>query len=271
MHNVKYNRGLARFRFPAAGPNPSMQDDQRLSRIATQWSVVRRAHGSETEDRHSAQRALLERYGGAVRRYLVASLRSVDAADEVFQEFALRFVRGDFHKADPDHGKFRGFLKTIIGRMIIDYHRRNQRRNRREIVAQVEPSPANQDQRAPSELDFSVSWREDLLARAWEQLREVETQSGRPLFTILRHRVEHAEDNSQVLAEQLSERLGKPMTAGNVRVLVHRARDKFAEFLLSEVADSVESESLDQLEEELIELRLHDYCRDALQRRRDSD
>jgi RNA polymerase sigma-70 factor (ECF subfamily) len=249
-----------------------MEQEQHLSGIATQWSIVRRAHNGDGNDRLNAQRALLERYGGAVRRYLVASLRDTDAADEVFQDFALRFVRGDFHRVDPDQGKFRGFLKTVIGRMIIDYHRGKQRRRQREpqmpedFPSAVAPNPSTAD----ADDQFVTSWREDVLARCWEQLRRAEATSGRPLFTVLRHRVEHPQDSSQALAEQLSARFGRPLTAGNVRVMVHRARDKFAALLLKEVADSLEDDSVEQLEQELIELRLHDYCRDALVPLRDA-
>ena len=68
-------------------------DDLHLSQIQTAWSMVRQAHGDDTAV-HAAQQSLLDRYGGAVRRYALASLRDEDAADEVSQEFALRFVRG---------------------------------------------------------------------------------------------------------------------------------------------------------------------------------
>ena len=68
--------------------NPAFQ--QRLSRITTLWSVVCRAHDGSGEAAVSAQRQLLDRYGGAVRRYLQAVVRTSEAADELFQEFAVR-------------------------------------------------------------------------------------------------------------------------------------------------------------------------------------
>ena len=49
--------------------------DQRLSRIQTLWTVVRRAHAGSEAAVHSAQEQLLNRYGGAVRRYLIGALR----------------------------------------------------------------------------------------------------------------------------------------------------------------------------------------------------
>ncbi|TVS20170.1 MAG: sigma-70 family RNA polymerase sigma factor [Planctomycetaceae bacterium] len=247
-----------------------MEDEQRLSRIATQWSMVRQAHGQGDQQRYLAQQTLLDRYGGAVRRYLIAAFRDADAADEVFQDFALRFVRGDFQSANPEHGKFRSFLKTILFRMVTDHHRRNQRRRRHEIpVAEELPEVADAGVGGPgSEVDFTNSWREDLLARSWEQLHDAQRLGGGPFYTVLRCRVEYPDATSQELAERLSEQSEKDLTAGNVRVLVHRARDRFAEFLLKEVAASLDGESLDRLEQELIDLRLHDYCRDVLVRLR---
>src|SRR5882757_7198073 len=98
-------------------------DDLHISRIQTAWSMVREAHGDHTAVQ-SAQQRLLDKYGVAVRRYALSALRDEDAAEEVFQEFALKFVRGDFGKASPDRGRFRAFVKTIVYRLIVDYQRR---------------------------------------------------------------------------------------------------------------------------------------------------
>jgi RNA polymerase sigma-70 factor (ECF subfamily) len=85
---------------------------------------------------------------------------------------------------------------------------------------------------------------------------------------VLRYRVDHPGLRSPELAAGLSERLGKPVSAGAARVLLHRARDAFAELLLDEVIQSLAGDSLDLAEEELIELNLLEYCRPALDRRR---
>jgi len=68
----------------------------RISRIETVWSLVRDAHQAEEVGVVQAQEALLQRYSGAIFRYLLGVLRDSNAADEVFQEFALKFVRGAF-------------------------------------------------------------------------------------------------------------------------------------------------------------------------------
>jgi RNA polymerase sigma-70 factor (ECF subfamily) len=243
-------------------------DDLHLSQIQTAWSIVRRAHGDHTAVQ-AAQQTLLDRYGGAVRRYALAALRDEDAADEVCQEFALRFVRGDFGNADPERGRFRAFVKTIVYRLIVDYQRRQKKRSREgPMHSNLAEPAANDNELAGDDSVFQTSWRDELLARCWQKLSEEEQRTGKPHHTVLRYRVDHPELHSPELAAGLSEKLGKPVNAGAARVLLHRARDGFAELLLDEVVQSLAGESLDEAEEELIELDLLEYCRPALDRRR---
>ena len=62
-------------------------------------------------------------------------------------------------------------------------------------------------------------------------------------------------------------RRGRPFTAAGVRQTLHRAREKFAGLLLDEITHSLEDPTTEQLEQELVELGLLDYCRPALERR----
>jgi RNA polymerase sigma factor (sigma-70 family) len=246
-----------------------MDDDLHLSRIQTAWSMVRRAHGDHTAVQ-AAQQSLLDRYGGAVRRYALAALRDEDAADEVFQEFALRFVRGDFGQVDPERGRFRAFVKTVVYRLIVDHQRRGKKRSREGPMHSniAEPAAAEANEAPADDASFQASWRDELLARCWHKLADDQERSGKPYHTVLRFRVDHADMHSPELAAGLSEKLGKPINAGAVRVLLHRAREAFAELLLDEVIESLADGSLDEAEEELIELDLLEYCRPALDRRR---
>src|SRR5437016_8659 len=104
-----------RFPLPASRPSspavtipdmPTDSFDDHLSRIATKWTLVCRAHEDEEGAAAQAQREMLDRYGGAVRRYLQGVLRDSDAADELFQEFAIRFLRGKLKGATPERGRF---------------------------------------------------------------------------------------------------------------------------------------------------------------------
>ena len=85
---------------------------------------------------------------------------------------------------------------------------------------------------------------------------------------VLRYRVDHPDlAFAPELAAGLSEQLDREISAGNVRVMLHRAREQFADLLLDEVEQSLDEPSFDDLEEELIELELIEYCRPALAKR----
>src|SRR5262245_31436164 len=100
---------------------------EHLSRISTIWSEVRGAHSGSADKAAAAQAALVERYQGAVYGYLLGAVRDPDVAAELFQEFALRLVRGDFGRADPGRGRFRDYVKTTLINLVIDQRRRNAR------------------------------------------------------------------------------------------------------------------------------------------------
>ena len=85
---------------------------------------------------------------------------------------------------------------------------------------------------------------------------------------MLRCRVENPELRSPELAAKLSEQLGRPLTANGVRQALLRSRDRFVRFLLDEVSASLEQPTHDDLEQELIDVGLIDYCRDHLKRKR---
>ena len=243
-------------------------NDHRLSQIETAWSIVRRAHGAQSVAARSAQEQLLDQYGSAIRRYLLAALRDQTAADDVYQDFAVRFVRGDFRNASSDRGRFRSFLKTTLFRMVADFYR--SRKARPAVAISPDLSLADSDNEAQRrEQEFAQVWRDEMLTRAWDALEEAESQSGKPWFSVMKLRVNNPQIGSKELAEQLATQLGKKVTPTNLRVLLHRARDKFSQLLVDAVADSLDSSNPADIEQELAELKLLVYCRPTLDKLRD--
>lgn len=246
--------------------------DDHLSRIDTLWSMVRQAHAGSADETQAeaairqAQQELLDRYGGAVHRYALAALRSPEAADDVYQEFAVKFLSGSFHRADPERGRFRSLVKTAVYHLIIDYQRKKKRLSKESPFRTGMPEPQAQEEEQEHAELFSNSWRDELLARAWEALKQMEGETKKPYHTALRCRVDHAELRSPELAAKLEERLGKPVSAGSARVLIHRSRERFGELLLDEVVHSLPNATRDELEEELIDLNLFEYCRPILRK-----
>jgi RNA polymerase sigma-70 factor (ECF subfamily) len=240
--------------------------DRRLCNISTLWSVVALAHAGTSEAARAAQHRLLERYGGAIRRYLTASLRNPAAAEELFQEFALRFLGGDFRLAHPQRGRFRDYVKTSLAHLIGNYYKQLQRQPQSLNPLHLEPTDEAQ---ASPEVDrvFLASWRDELLAQAWHALAQAETAHTPPFYTVLRFRADQPELSSREMAAQLGARLGKPLTAAGLRQMLHRARERFADLLVEEVAQTLGDPTDERLEEEFIDLELYDYCRVSLQRR----
>jgi RNA polymerase sigma factor (sigma-70 family) len=244
-------------------------DPLRLSQVPTMWTVLSQARGDgPTTLVKTAQRQLLERYGKIVHRYLLGALRDADAADELFQEFSLRFIRGDLRGADRSRGRFRDFLKGVLYHLIGDFHRRQKKRFQPLPESDL---PANGDpQQNESDERFLENWRSELLNRAWKGLQQLEEQTGQPYHTLLHFRAENPEVRSEQMAEQLGPQLGKLLTAAGVRQTLHRAREKFSETLVDEVAQSLVEPTIDDLEQELIDIGLRDYCASAIQRLRES-
>jgi RNA polymerase sigma-70 factor (ECF subfamily) len=229
--------------------------DQRLSKIATMWTDVFRAHGSGADTVVAARNRQMLRYSGAVYRYLLGAVRDPDAASDLCQEFAVRFLRGDFHRAAPERGRFRDYVKVALINLVNDYHRQRQAAPR---GIQADPAAVE-----PAGEDFEGGWRSELLEQTWKALAD-----ANPTFhATLQLRVEEPEMPSRDMAERLTQQLGRPITAENVRKTIQRAHAKFADLLLDLVAESLVAPAPAELEEELKALDLLRYCRSALERR----
>jgi RNA polymerase sigma-70 factor (ECF subfamily) len=241
----------------------------RLSRIKTLWSLQLAARQGDSAP--SKVSGLLLRYYGAAYRYLLGMVQNADVAEELAQDFAVRFLRGDFQGADPQRGRFRDLLKTALRHQVIDYWRRQARDPERSPLPLPDATglPASEPEDAAEDAAFLQGWREELLARAWEALFQFEQETGVPYATVLKFRVEQPDAAMADMARQLEQRLSRPLNEGNLRATLHRARQRFADLLLEEIEQSLETSDPQCLEDELIALGLLDYCRSALQRRRD--
>ena len=117
-----------------------------------------------------------------------------------------------------------------------------------------------------AEEQFCTVWREDLLRRAWDALAEFERQSGQPLFTVLHFRTDHLDLSLAEMARQFDARFGRPVNEPWISKRLYLAREKLKDLLVEEVAQSLDNPTTEQLEQELVELGLFDYCRPALER-----
>jgi RNA polymerase sigma factor (sigma-70 family) len=240
--------------------------EQHLSQIATQWTMLYQAHKGRQDEAMAARSLLMQRYCGAVFRYLMRAVRDVSVAEDLTQEFALRFIQGRFGQADPDQGRFRNYVKGALFRLVQDHYREVGRAPKAVQLDQDAPVEAS-DENEAAEQAFRDSWRQELLSRAWKGLAGVEAETGQPYHEVMRLRVDQPDLSSADIAEHLARKLGRPFTAAGVRQLVHRGRERFAEVLLDDIRETMEGAPMDRVMEELAELNLLKYCKDILDRK----
>ena len=238
-----------------------------LSGIHTYWTIVCSPRDGAASEVRRAQDQLLERYTRAVQRYLLGATRDPEAAEELTQEFALRFVRGDLHGADRERGRFRDFVKGVLYHLIADHYRRKQR-TPNALPDDGSDLAASAESMLESDRQFLDSWRAELLDRAWKGLERMEQEGGQPYHTVLRFRAENPELRSGPMAERLAEKLRRPVTDVWVRQTLHRARERYAEVLLHEVSQTLREPTVEQIEQELIDVGLWTYCEPALEKLR---
>jgi hypothetical protein len=103
-------------------------------------------------------------------------------------------------------------------------------------------------------------WRKELLNRAWTALAEQSAARGDSFSEVLRLKSAGPDRTSAALAEELTRRQGRPVTAEGVRQTLRRARVRFVQLLRAEVAASIPTEDPAEVDAELAELGLLVYC-----------
>lgn len=233
---------------------PAQAEALRLSQIETRWSLLSRAHEGDADQRFRAQSELLLRYCGPAFYYLRAMVRDESATEELCQEFALRFLRGDFRHADPRRGRFRDYLKVALMHLAGEFARRRDRLPSGRVLdslAAAEPSPAELHEKL-----FIDQWRSEVLNRTWESMKAASLANGDSYHELLQLKSSRPERTSDDLAAELGRRNGRTIRAESVRQTLRRARLRFAELLRQEVAATIESNDPAAVDSELADLGL---------------
>jgi RNA polymerase sigma factor (sigma-70 family) len=208
---------------------------------------------------------LCEAYWMPVYRFLKREGRSDDESRELTQEFFSRLLAGNtLEKADPGKGRFRSYLLGALKHFLSDQRRAEGRLKRGGDVV-IESIDSGGGETSPglsiadpgagaSDAYFDRHWALAVMERGLDAARESFNQSGKDKqFELLKPwLIGDVEGLSQ--ADAAAE-LG--MSAGAVKVAVHRLRQKFGEAIRREIAETVDTE-----DEIAGELR---YLIDALQ------
>ncbi len=230
----------------------------RLSQIKTNWTQLFAATRASSEVATEAQRELLINYSGAVYAYLMGAVKNEETASDLAQEFAVRFLRGDFRSVAPEKGRFRDFLKRTLSNLVNDHFRKQKaEQNRIQSVAQDAADVVGSEVTD----SFEENWVIEVLRRTWIALEDEHSNNNTHYFTVLRARAESPELNSRELCELLSKSI--PDQSWNeawVRQNLSRARKQFAILLRAEVARTLKENRSDLIDEELAALGLLKYC-----------
>jgi DNA-directed RNA polymerase specialized sigma24 family protein len=233
-----------------------------LDQIATNWSLLRLAHQDSVTAAGPARNALVLRYAGAIRKFLGILVPQEQDADELSQEILVRLLRGDFARAAPERGRFRDYLAVAARNLVKAFWTRKARQTGQDLDVNQFEAP---EEESPYDDQLLVTWRRSLLDMTWSALEEYQrTHKGSVSFTLLRLRADFPDDDSEQLAARLSDVLGRKVRADAVRQQLRRARLRFAQLLLEEVARGLDDPTPERVEEELVEIGLMDYVGDFL-------
>jgi DNA-directed RNA polymerase specialized sigma24 family protein len=232
----------------------------RLDEIATDWSLLRLAHQPSVTGSGPARDALALRYNGAIRSYVGALVKEEHDADELAQEALVRILRGTFSGADPQRGRFRDLLKVAVQNLVRTYWTRKQRRTGKNIdVSNLAEADSLSDG------EWTAQWQRSVLQLTWAALQAFEREHpGSIAWTLLRLRADHPDDDSTELAARLSQAIGRTIQPAAMRQQLRRARLRFAQLVVEEVARGLDDPTPERVVEELIEVGLMEYVRDFL-------
>lgn len=169
-----------------------------------------------------------------------------DAAMDATQAFFADLLEKSWiDRADPAQGRFRSFLVTVFRRFLSDQRKRAAAIKRGGGVKTFSIDAASAEERYqmepadtgnPSDA-FERRWALALLDRVYVRLAEENAEKGREdQFKILKKYLTSADAPSYAEAARQLE-----ISEGNVKVSVHRLRQRFRELLTEEVAQTVES------------------------------
>jgi len=219
----------------------------------TRWTLVLAAGGSSTTDARDALATLCEAYWGPVYAFIRRSGHDPDTARDLAQAFFVRVLEKDFFsQARPERGRFRSFLLSSVKNFLSNQRDAARAAKRgggqKPISLDVETAERTYriegvDDVTPDRL-YERRWALTVLGSALARLESQYGQSGRgELFGQLKPFLTGDEPPYAELAASMG------LTAGALRVAVHRMRRHFSHMLRETIAETVEQPS--EVEDEL--------------------
>ncbi len=224
----------------------------------TRWSVVIAAGSPSSPKSAAALSHLCQAYWYPLYAFVRRQGHSAHDAQDLTQEFFARLLEKNYLAAvSREKGRFRSFLLASLKHFLAnewDKARALKRGGGQEIIHLDAHDAETRYHLEPKEVQsadkiYERRWAMTLLDRVLERLREEQVAAGKAeQFELMKTCLmgERAAQPYAELAGQLK------MTEGNVKVIVHRLRQRYRELLRSEIAETVASPA--DVDEELRQL-----------------
>ncbi len=245
----------------------STLEESRLESVSTCWLDLDEARRVDRPElARAAGTRFLERYRRPILKYVRSALPDESDAEGIFNDFVANFLAGRFHRVDQARGRFRDYLKSALFNLVRDHRRKC--KPYQALKDDVVARPVGDEFDSAADREFLEIWKRDFLVRAWEYLDDVERHHPRrPYSTILRMKIQNSLRSAEI-ARRLSVSMGRDLSEQWVRRKILDARNKLEAFLFDEVRATLDQPSLDEIEDELINLGLHALCKRELTKRR---
>jgi len=220
----------------------------RVSFPDTAWTRVIAGRCGDAGQTARALEDLCRQYWPAIYSYLRALGQTKEEAEDAAQDFTSAFILGEpLHRADPERGRLRSYMKQSIRNFLAKRIRDASRLKRGGGVEHaVFEDVAELASALPSDEAYDREWAFTVMERAMTALRESYTARGKgALFDLLKPALAGVEPLQPYAVLGLS----AGVSEAQIKLEVHRARRRLADVLRREVAATVASEAA--VEEEL--------------------
>ncbi|PYJ08885.1 MAG: RNA polymerase subunit sigma-24 [Verrucomicrobia bacterium] len=235
-----------------------LDPDKTASFDHTNWFTVKQAGEPASARSDAAKASFCKTYWYPIYFYVRRQGHGPEDAQDLTQEFFARmFEKNYLHTANPDKGKFRSFLLTMLKRFLADEWDRSRRQKRgggaetisidaQDTEFRYRNEPA--DELTP-EKAFERRWASNLMEQVLSRLKHECVASGKAtVFEELKPFLTC--DDDRVPCAEAARKLH--ITEGNLKVTVHRLRQRYRDLLRAEIAQTVATP--EQVEEEVQDL-----------------
>jgi RNA polymerase sigma factor (sigma-70 family) len=210
----------------------------------THWSLVLRAGDSQAPESAEALEKLCRAYWYPLYAYIRRQGHAPADAQNLTQEFFSRLLADkQLRVADPERGRFRSFLLTVLKRMLVSEWRHEHRQKRggdrpffsldeQDAEERYHHEPA--DAATPETL-YERRWAETVLERV---LARLEKEYRRHALGFANLQAYLVKDKGAAPFAETAARLG--VTESALKAVVYRLRCRYAEIFRAEIAHTVE-------------------------------